>query len=349
MSEQTENKKKRLKGWIVIVLALLLLGGGVAAYVFYNYRYTSAVAHEGYLYVPTGSDFQEELDSLIDNGFLRNPSRFETLARTRKLDERVKPGRYKLTPDMSYSRLIGMLSMGEQAPVNVTFNNIRTMDRLAGVASRYIEPDSLTMLAALTNANNAAKYGFQPETFIGMFVPNTYQFYWNTNPEGFMDRMKTEYDRFWTDEREQKREALGMTRDEVVTLASIVREETLMSDEMPRAAGVYLNRLKTGMLLQADPTVKFAVGDFTLRRILFVHLEVDSPYNTYKYAGLPPGPICMPSIKAIDAVLSPEDHNYYYFCAKEDFSGYHSFARTLAEHNQNARRYQDALNRRGIR
>ena len=182
-----------------------------------------------------------------------------------------------------------------------------------------------------------------------MFIPNTYEVWWNITPEGLTERMKKEYDNFWNEERLAKLARTRLTQKEVSTLASIICEETRMTDEMPTMAGVYINRLRRGMLLQADPTVKFAIGDFTIRRVLNRHLEVDSPYNTYKYAGLPPSPICMPSIKGIDAVLNYKESNYLYFCAKEDFSGYHNFARTLSEHNQNARRYANALNRAGIR
>ena len=195
----------------------------------------------------------------------------------------------------------------------------------------------------------AEKYGFKPEEMIGMFIPNTYEVWWNITPEGLTERMKKEYDNFWNEERVAKLARTRLTQKEVTTLASIICEETRMTDEMPTMAGVYINRLRRGMLLQADPTVKFAIGDFTIRRVLNRHLEVDSPYNTYKYAGLPPSPICMPSIKGIDAVLNYKESNYLYFCAKEDFSGYHNFARTLSEHNQNARRYANALNRAGIR
>ena len=190
--------------------------------------------------------------------------------------------------------------------------------------------------------------GFTRETIPALFIPNTYEIYWNVSPERFMARMKQEYNRFWTEERRKKAEALGLTPVEVSTLASIVEEESAVADEYPTIAGLYLNRLKAGMPLQADPTVKFAAGDFALQRILDKHLAIDSPYNTYKYAGLPPGPIRIPSIRAIDAVLNPAHHRYFYMCAKEDFSGRHNFAATLAEHNRNANRYRAELNRRKI-
>lgn len=350
MSETPQTKKRKsLRTTIIVAAAVVVLAGGVISLLAYRYYFGSAVARDGYLYVPTGADFREETDSLLKNGFLTDPARFETYAKAKGVTDRVRSGRYKLTEGMSYRALFGMLQRGEQAPVNLTFNNIRTKERLAAVVSRYIEPDSVQLLYALNDPAVAARYGFTGETFAGMFIPDTYQFYWNTSAEGFLDRMQKEYEKFWNTDREKKREAIGLTRNEVITLASIVREETIMSDEMPRVAGVYMNRLKIGMLLQADPTLKFAVGDFSIRRVLDIHKEVESPYNTYKYAGLPPGPICIPPIKAIDSVLDYESHNYYYFCAREDFSGYHNFARTLPEHNRNAALYHAALNRRGIR
>jgi UPF0755 protein len=191
--------------------------------------------------------------------------------------------------------------------------------------------------------------GFNNQTIPALFLPDTYEFYWNTDAEGFVVRMFQEYNKFWTEERKQKAQSKGLTPIQVSTLASIVNKETNMSDEMPRVAGVYLNRLKNNWLLQADPTLVFAWDDYSIRRVLDRHKEIESPYNTYKYIGLPPGPICIPSIAAIKAVLDAEDHNYFYFCAKEDFSGYHNFAKTLAEHNRNAIKYQQTLNQRGIK
>lgn len=209
--------------------------------------------------------------------------------------------------------------------------------------------DSATVASALTDSLTCARLGYTPQTIACLFIPNTYEVYWDMTLDQFLARMTKEKDRFWNDERRQKAKDIGLTPEEVVTLASIVDEETAKNDEKPIIAGLYMNRLKRGMLLQADPTVKYAVGDFTLQRILYRHLEVDSPYNTYKYAGLPPGPLRIPSIRAIDGVLNYTHHNYLYMCAKEDLSGRHNFARTLAEHSRNAQRYQSALNRLHIR
>ena len=220
-----------------------------------------------------------------------------------------------------------MLRSGKQDPVMVVFNNMRTLDQLAGRVVRYLESDSAEFADWLTGNELPARYGFEAATFTSMFIPNTYEFFWNTGPEEFTDRMKKEYDKFWDGERDRKAKKMEMTRAEVVTLASIVDEETLFDDENSRVAGVYINRLEKGIPLQADPTLKFALGDFSLERILNEDKKIDSPYNTYKFKGLPPGPISIPSVSAIDGVLQYEKHNYLYFCAKADFSGYHAFAR----------------------
>ena len=239
-----------------------------------------------------------------------------------------------------------MLRGGLQTPVKVTFNNMRDVKMLAGRISQQIEADSLSIVSLLSNSDSLNAMGFNAKTIPALFLPNTYEFYWNTTAGQFVDKMRREYDKFWNEERRNKAKAVGLTPVEVSTLASIVDKETNKTDEMARIAGVYLNRLRDGWLLQADPTLVFALGDFELKRVLNVHKEVESPYNTYKYPGLPPGPICIPSLAAINAVLSPEKHHYYYFCAKEDFSGYHNFAKTLAEHNKNAQKYQKELNKR---
>lgn len=255
------------------------------------------------------------------------------MARRHGLDTALKAGRYELKEGMSYVRTVRMLRLGWQVPVRVTFNNIRTPDRLAGILARKLEPDSAAWLAALTSDSLARVYGLTPQTILTLCIPNTYEFFWNTSPDTFLQRMRQESDKFWTS-RDAKLSRSGLTRQQAYILASIVYEETKRKNEMPRVAGVYVNRLKRGMPLQADPTVKYAVGDFALRRVLNRHLEVDSPYNTYKYPGLPPGPICMPSIDALDGVVDFENHDYLYFCAKDDLSGAHAFARTLAEHNR---------------
>lgn len=260
-----------------------------------------------------------------------------------------KPGNYSVRQGDSMRTLWLRLASGAQTPVRLVVGSPRTMDRLAGSLANQLMADSASFAAAFHRPSLIDSLGYTIETLPALIVPNTYEVYWTMSPDDFMTRMKKEHDRFWTAERKAKAEAAGLTDTEVATLASIVCEETNKVDEMPVVAGLYLNRLHRGIPLQADPTVKFAVGDPTLRRILFVHLATPSPYNTYLNTGLPPGPIRIVEPKVLEAVLNAAKHDYLYMCAKEDFSGYHNFAVTLAEHNANARRYQAALNARGIK
>ena len=261
----------------------------------------------------------------------------------------VRTGRYAVEPGQSFLAIYMRLKSGQQSPVMLTVPSVRTMTRLAGTLSHKLMLDSAEVIQHLSDSAYIAHYGYTTATLPALFIPNTYEVYWDTSLDTFMERMQRENERFWKqDNRSLAAQALGMTREEVVTLASIVDEETANNAEKPRVAGLYLNRLRKGIHLQADPTVKYAAGDETLRRIRSEHLRIDHPYNTYLYKGLPPGPIRIASIAGIDAVLHPETHNYLYMCAKEDFSGTHNFAVTYPEHMQNARRYQRALNARGI-
>jgi UPF0755 protein len=225
------------------------------------------------------------------------------------------------------------------------FNSVRTLEELAGKLSRQLMCDSISFITLFKNDSSVIRLGFMPATFPAIFIPNSYSIYWTTTPSGFLARMKREHELFWNDTRKQKAKSIGLTTDQVATLDSIVQEESNKNDDRAAIAGVYLNRLKKNWPLQADPTIRYALGDFTIRRILTAQLEVDSPYNTYKNAGLPPGPINIPEISALEAVLNYKVHDYFYFSAKEDFSGYSYFAKTLAEHNRNARKYQEALSR----
>lgn len=334
--------------WWHYLWVLLLVVGCLSGYYLSRYYWGEAVSREAIVLIPTGSDFERFSDSIRSSQAFCNDARFLKLARMKGLDRTVKPGRYKLEPGMTYARLINRFKAGIQTPVRVSFNNVRTLDRLAGSVAKRLELDSAALFHTLTNDSVVQAYGYTPQTFIAMFIPNTYEFYWNCSETDFLKRMQKESERFWSD-RDAKLARVGLSRNEVITLASIVYEETKRKSEMPTVAGVYINRLKQGIPLQADPTVKFALGDFTLKRILFAHLKVDSPYNTYNHSGLPPGPIAMPSIAAIDAVLDFQEHRYLYFCAKEDLSGAHNFAQTLAEHNRNAAAYSQALNRLKIR
>src|SRR5690606_32129828 len=280
----------------------------------------------------------------------KNPTYFNYVAKAMDLESSgIKAGRYKLSQDMSNRRLLGNLRGGYQDAVKFRFQNVRLRQDFAGLLGRDFEADSLTFINLLNDEKLAEKYGFNKENFFSMFVPNTYEIYWNTKPEEIIDRFSKEYEKFWNAERRAKADSLGMTIQEVSTLASIVKGEALHVDEMPKIAGLYINRLKKGMLLQADPTVIFANNDFTIRRVLNRHLTIDNPYNTYRFKGLPPGPIMMPSIASIDAVLNYDQHPYIYMCAKDDFSGYHLYAETVAEHLINARKFQKALDARNIK
>ncbi len=298
--------------------------------------------------IPTGSDFEDLTDTLRSTGVLRSERNFIITSRLKSYGRNVKPGSYMIEPGMSNNNIVNILRSGRQTPVNVTFNNIRTLEELAGRIGGQIEADSASLSAFLSDESNYSAEGFDRRTVISVFIPDTYQLYWSVDPQGFYRRMLKEYMAFWDSDRMAAAEALGLTPVEVSVLASIVDEEASKADEKPRIAGLYLNRLRLGIPLQADPTVKFAVNDFTLRRILNKHLEVDSPYNTYKFKGLPPGPIRCPSRSGLEAVLNAEKHEYLYMVAKFDSSGYHNFSRTLAEHNKYAAAYRRELNRRKI-
>lgn len=294
--------------------------------------------------IPPGATFKDVQNNLHDEGFVQDLVAFSFLAKLMDYDENVKAGRFMLRKDMTNFEAIKLLRSGNQAPLNITFNNVRLKKELAEKICANIAADEDKFYELLQDTAFISDYGFDEYTIVSMFIPNTYEVYWTISEKELFDRMKAEYDKFWNDERMAKADSIGLTPEEVSTLASIVQAESKKNDEKPKIAGVYLNRLERGMALQADPTLVYAAGDFTIKRVLNVHKEIESPYNTYKYAGLPPGPINVPPISAIDAVLNYTSHNYLYFCAKEDFSGYHSFATNLRQHLNNARRYQRALN-----
>jgi UPF0755 protein len=300
------------------------------------------------LFLPKNNTFETLKDSLYHHDLIINKGHFEWATRQKKMPKNIKSGCYKIVSGMNNNELINMLRSGKQTPINLTFNNIRTKEQFAGRMAERLEFDSLSLIKLLNNRFFLDSLQKNPETVISLFIPNTYSIYWNIDPRKFVLRMKKEYDTFWNEMRQEKAQQMGLTVDQVITLASIVQEESNKNDEKSRIAGVYMNRLAINMQLQADPTLKFACGDFTLRRVLNVHKETESPYNTYKHTGLPPGPICMPDIATINAVLNYEHHGYYYFCAKDDMSGYHVFETTLTQHNINAQKYSNALNRLNI-
>jgi UPF0755 protein len=302
-----------------------------------------------YFYVHTGSGFQAVIDSLVKKGYLTDPGKFEWLARRKHYDQRVRPGRYRLVDGMRNNTLVNLLRSGRQEPVRIIIQNVRTREELAGKIGRNLEVDSTRLSKLFNDPEFLARYDIFPPTLFILFIPNTYEFYWNTSGEQLFARMSREYQRFWNPGRIRLADSLHLSVAEVVTLASIVEKESNKNAEKPVIAGVYLNRLKKQIPLQADPTVIFAWNDYRIRRVLKKHTEIKSPYNTYYRTGLPPGPICLPSVASVDAVLHAVNHTYYYFCAREDLSGYHSFATGLEEHNRNARRYQKALDKMNIR
>ncbi len=344
------NKKSKLVLFpkmgkiIIIIFSVAFLVVGFRAYQLFRYVFEENVKNDIVLIIPEQTTFNQILEDLQAQDALVNYKGFTWVAKKKKYTQSIKVGRYLLQKGQNNNDVVNMLRIGKQKPVKVTFNNIRFKEDLAGAVSKYILADSAEILTIFSDSAFIAESGFTPETFKSIFIPNTYEVYWNTSVKNFAKRMKIEYDTFWNTARKQKAEELGLTPSEVITLASIVQEETIKAEEKPVVAGLYINRIKKGIALQADPTIKFAIGDFTIQRVLNKHLEMDSPYNTYKYAGLPPGPINFPEVSSIDAVLNYDKNNNLYMCAKEDFSGYHNFARTISQHNRNAEKYRNALN-----
>ena len=333
---------------IVVIFVLAAVEIGRLYHEIYSPNIATPQRQEFYLCIPTGSTYQDVISLLELNNIIRDRKSFEWAAKKKKYPENVHPGRYCIRQNMSNNQLINMLRSGIQDPVKLVINIARTPEDLAGKVSKQIEASEAELMKRMNDNEYLKPYGFNTESVIGMFIPNTYEFWWNTDADGFFKRMNKEYDKFWTRERLGRAKEINFTPNEVITLASIIINETNKEEEYRTIAGVYINRINLGMRLQADPTVKFALGDFERQRILKNDTYIDSPYNTYIHDGLPPGPIAIPTVKAIDSVLKFEKSDYLYFCAKDDFSGYHNFARTLDQHNKNARLYQKALNRRKI-
>lgn len=336
-------KKLIIGGSISFAIICSVLMAGY--YVIFGANIT--IKDSGIIYVEKNSDIQSIVDTLQKKGYIKNEKSLLITAQLKKYTSNLKSGRYKLKGISSNAELIDLLRSGQQEAVNFTFNNIRTMEQFANMVSTQLDIEANTITKLSDSLEFVHQLGFTKETFIGMFIPNTYKIYWNTSATDFMKRMSSEYNKFWT-ARHEKIKKVGLTAMDVMILASIIEEETTNIDEYPIVAGVYMNRLNKNIPLAACPTLKFAWNDFTLRRILNKHLEIESPYNTYKYQGLPPGPVRMPSITVIDAVLNYQKHDYLFFCAKSDFSGRHHFSKTLREHNEYARQYHAELNKRKI-
>ncbi|PIB37806.1 endolytic transglycosylase MltG [Maribacter sp. 4G9] len=343
-----------IKKIVVAILILGLIGAGVFAYRVYSTFFTPNTSFnnkEAFVYIGSNDSFadvKEQLEPLLTD----LPS-FQKAAERKGYASNIRGGKYRISKGMTNNDIINNLRVNN-IPVRVSFNNQENIASLAGRISEQIEADSLSLLKVFNDTEFLGENGFDKETKLALYIPNSYEFFWNTSAEEFRDRMLKEYKRFWTEDRLAKAKAQGMTPTEVVSLAAIVHKETAKVDERPRVAGVYLNRLRSGMLLQADPTVIYAIKketgnyDTIIKRVLYRDLEMDSPYNTYKYGGVPPGPITMPDISAVDAVLNPEKHNYYYFVANVKNFGYHMFAENIAQHNRNKAQYIRWLNEQKI-
>jgi UPF0755 protein len=330
---------------VFLVLSVLLI-----SFSYYGYQicYTPNILvgkEDQVIVIPDSANFEKVQQILHEGNYVQDLISFSFLAKLMDYDEGVKSGRYTLKANMTNIQAIRYLRLGLQEPVKITFNNVRLVSDLSEKITKNLEIKPEQFEAALVDFAMTNKYGFNKDNILCMFIPNTYEIYYNSSPKQLMERMYEEYEKFWNTERQDKAGELKLTLIEVSILASIVQDETVKRDEAPTIAGLYINRLKQGIPLQADPTLKFAVGDFTLKRVLNVHKEVDSPYNTYKNSGLPPGPINLPEIRSLDATLDYFKSDYIYMCAKEDFSGRHNFSADYSEHIKNAQRYQAALTR----
>ena len=343
-----------IKRILLILVALGLIAGSIFAYKVYDVIFspnTTFNNQEAYIYIPSDASI-DDVTQLLES-LLKDTSSFVQVADRKGYTSNIKGGKYSIKKGMNNNEIVNSLR-SNNIPVKVSFNNQETLADLAGRISTQIEPDSLGLLNVLNDASFYTSHGFTDETKMAMFIPNSYEFFWNTSAEKFRDRMLKEYGRYWNEDRLAKAKALGLTPNEVVSLAAIVHKETAKVDERPRVAGLYLNRLKKDMLLQADPTLIYALkkhtGNFDtiIKRVLYKDLELDSPYNTYKYAGVPPGPITMPDISAINAVLNSEKHDYLYMVANVEDFGYHKFAKTGAQHNRNKAQYIRWINSQNI-
>ena len=341
---------------ILFAIALIgLIAGGVFAYYVYQAVFSPNTKFETettVLYVPTGSTYTELIELI--SPLLKDIYSFDKIARRKGYVDKIKAGRYILKKNSNNNQIINILR-SKNSPVQISFNNQERLEDLAGRIASQIESDSLSLLKSFKDEVFLKSKNFSLETALAMYIPNKYEFFWNTSAKQFRERMFKEYNRFWNDSRVLKAKQIGLTKNEVITIASIVQKETAKVDERPRVAGVYMNRYKNGWKLDADPTVIYAIKkhrndwDTIIKRVLYKDLEIDSPYNTYKYIALPPGPIAMPDISSIDAVLNHEKHEYYFFVADVENFGYHKFAKTLNQHNDNKKQYVDWVNKKGIK
>lgn len=343
-----KKKKRLLLGVAAATLGVLAACAGLVGYAWFGPQFHPK--HTVYVYID-GNDTADSVYHKVKEA--THPSAFAwtgflQMARYRRYAQHVHTGRYAIRPGESSYQVMSRLLRGYQEPTNLVVGSTRSLDRLARHVGRQLMADSADIARVLADSAHIASLGYDRQTLPALFIPNTYEVYWDMDAAGFLQRMVQEHERFWNRERRAKAQALGMTPTEVATLASIVEEETNDRAEKPVVAGLYINRLRRGIPLQADPTVRFALGDFARQRVTHADLDTDSPYNTYLHTGLPPGPIRIATPEGLDAVLNYTHHNYLYMCAKEDFSGRHNFASNYADHLRNARRYQQELNKRKI-
>ncbi|WP_035334032.1 endolytic transglycosylase MltG [Dokdonia sp. PRO95] len=343
-----------IKKILLLIVAIGIVIGGVFAYTVYTSIFSDNTAFNNdraHLYIATGSAFNDVVADL--SPLLKDEDSFITVAEKKGYNDNVRPGHYIIKKGMSNNEIINTIRI-KNTPVKVAFNNQERLQDMAGRVATQIEADSTSLITAMLDTNFLREHDFNNDTALTMYIPNSYEFFWNTSAEDFRARMLSEYKKFWNATRLAKAEALNLTPQEVYSIAAIVQKETAKTDERPRVAGVYLNRLKKGIKLDADPTVIYAVKkekndwDMVIKRVLYKDLEVDSPYNTYRNRGIPPGPIFMPDVTAIQAVLNPEKHDYYYFVADVKNFGYHKFAKTLSQHNANSAAYRRWINNKGI-
>lgn len=339
----------KMKKFVWISLSATLTVALLILYLILWHRGIPAQTSDEYLYVATGTGKSELFQKIKDRQDVWSRWGLPIIERLMRFNnDQVKPGQYHWDESISNLDFLRMIRSGNQKPLPLVIFRAHDLPALAGLVANKLEPDSLDFINFLSDPNTYKELGYDKENFLTLFIPNTYEFFWNTSPEAFLHRMKIEHDRFWTDKRRQALEKIKLNTKEAYVLASIVEKETQLGTERKTIAGVYLNRLELGMLLQADPTVVYALRKEGVRRVLNKHLKVESPYNTYLYPGLPPGPVAMPSLASLDAVVFPEEHSYLYFCAKPGYEGGHAFANNLSEHNANARVYRAWLNSEGI-
>ena len=338
------------KKFIYAVIATVIFISGIIGYQYYQKIFGKSITKDTELFIYSSDSLSDVKEKISD--FSKNTNTFLLVAAKKNLSK-PKPGRYILKEGMSNNELVNLLRSGNQTPIKLSFNNQDTLEKLAGRIAEQLEADSISLLNSFKDKDFLSKNNLTEKSVLQIFVPNSYQFYWTTSAENFRDKIFVEYNRFWNKSRLQKAKALELSKEEVITLASIVQKETAKNIERPIVAGLYLNRLKKGWPLQADPTIIYSVKelkgqDYVVKRVLTSDLEINSPYNTYKNKGLPPTLISMPDISSIDGVLNAEKHDYFYMCANVDKLGYHAFAKTLSQHNRNAAKYHQWMNKQSI-